>query len=126
MWTYKQSTGDLLHNGRHIGYGYAGHEEGINNPAMQDVRAVGPIPRGLWRITAPYNSDTTGVYTMKLLAKDAAPGDDTHQPTGRGAFRIHGDNRQMDRSASHGCIILARSYREIIWQSGDHDLEVVA
>lgn len=126
MWTYKQSTGELFQNGVRLAAGYSGHAEGINAPDMQHVRSIGPIPRGMWKITAPYNSDTTGPYTMKLLAKDAAPGDDTHQPTGRGSFRIHGDNSKGDRSASHGCLIFSRTIREKIWNSGDHDLEVVA
>lgn len=124
---YEQSTGHWIGpTADSHAFGYSGHGEGLNNPALQGVRAVGPIPRGKWKIQPPRDSDTTGPYTMKLLAADAVPGDDTHQPTGRGAFRIHGDNRAADMSASHGCIILPRKAREAIWASGDHDLEVVA
>jgi hypothetical protein len=48
-WTYKQSTGELDHNGAAIGAGYSGHGAGLNNPAMQNVHDVGPIPRELGR-----------------------------------------------------------------------------
>ncbi|MFA6125072.1 MAG: hypothetical protein WCS75_11525 [Sphingomonas sp.] len=41
-------------------------------------------------------------------------------------FRIHGDNAKLDRSASHGCIILPRAVRERMWASGDRIVEVVA
>jgi hypothetical protein len=124
-WIYQQSTGKMSLNGRLATIGYSGHGLGLNNPDMQGDRGIGPIPRDMWTISAPYNSDTTGPYTMKLLAKDAQPGDDTHQPTGRGAFRIHGDNGRGDHSASHGCIILPRPIREQIWNSGVHELEVI-
>jgi len=124
-WTYQQSTGKLSLNGQMVATGYSGHGLGLNNPNMQAERGIGPIPRGRWEISAPYYSDTTGPFTMKLLAVDSTPGDDTHQPTGRGAFRIHGDNGKGDRSASHGCIILTRAIREQIWNSGDHEIEVV-
>ena len=126
MWKYEQGSGRLFNaSGTPIAKGYSGHGEGLNNPEKQGERGVGPIPRGKWAIGAPYMSDTTGRYTMKLLAKDSTPGDDTHTPTGRGAFRMHGDNSRGDKSASHGCIIMPFDIRHTVWESGDHELEVV-
>lgn len=46
-WTYAQETGDLQQDGKHISTGYSGANEGKNNPAMDNVPNVGPIPRRL-------------------------------------------------------------------------------
>lgn len=125
MWTWDQSAGQLFHNGKLVSKGYSGKARGINNPALQTVVGIGPIPRGKWKILAPYNSKNVGPYALPLEALDNNVGDDKHAETGRGAFRIHGDNVRGDRSASKGCIILPRAIREQIWRSGDRELTVV-
>jgi hypothetical protein len=130
MWTYSQRTGDLWHHPPDgplryrtpedwIATGYSGHGEGLNNPAVERVPSVGPIPRGRWTIGAPYDSSSTGPYTLRLTP------DSSTDTFGRSAFRIHGDNRLGDRSASHGCIVLPRVVRELIHESCDNELEVV-
>jgi hypothetical protein len=124
MWTWDQSAGTLSRDGKVVARGYSGRDLGKNNPAMEGARGIGPIPRGRWTIGAPYDSKNTGKYTLTVTACDGN-GDDTHQPTGRGAFRIHGDSIANPGTASHGCIILPRAIRELIWNSGDRDLEVV-
>ena len=48
-----------------------------------------------------------------------------HKALGRTHFRIHGDNKQMNFTASDGCIILSRPIRARIANSGDTRLEVV-
>lgn len=123
MWTWDQSAGELRHNGRLVAKGYSGAGEGRNNPELEHVRQVGPIPRGRWKIGSPRNSKAIGPYVLPVFAVDGQL-DDVHARTRRSAFRIHGDNRTG--TASKGCIILARPIREQIWKSGDRDLEVVA
>lgn len=125
MWRYSQSTGVLTHDGKYAASGYSGNGRGKNSPSMQDARGVGPIPRGRWRIGAPYNSANTGPLTIPVHAVDSVPTDDIHQPTGRSAFRIHGDSIRNPGTASHGCIILPRATRQRIAASSDKDLEVV-
>ncbi|MBX3479991.1 MAG: DUF2778 domain-containing protein [Caulobacter sp.] len=119
MWTYRQSSGLLLHDGLRIGRGYSGagvdRAEGRDNPEMDAFVARGPIPRGLWRIGRPRNSRRVGLHAMDLTPV----GHDAH---GRSAFMIHGDNAAGN--ASRGCIILSRPLRERISASGDRDLEV--
>ena len=44
---------------------------------------------------------------------------------GRGGFFIHGDNKYMNNTASDGCIILSRQFREMMKKSGEHYIEVV-
>lgn len=117
MWQYTQSSGQLHHNGKLIATGYSGRGEGRNNPALEAGRAVGPLPRGRWKVVGPpYNSANVGPYALKLEPVG-------HNAHGRTAFRIHGNNKAND--ASHGCLIFPRNIRELVWSSGDRDLEVV-
>jgi Protein of unknown function (DUF2778) len=120
-WTYAQKSGELQQDGQHVATGYSGASEGKNNPAMENVPNVGPIPRGDWTITGPpLDSKDHGPYVLKL---SPAPSTETH---GRSGFLMHGDSKEHPGSASHGCVILPRAVREEVWQSGDRDLEVVA
>jgi hypothetical protein len=117
---WDQSAGTMSRDGIVVAKGYAGRDRGLNNPMMQAAQGVGPIPRGLWRMTAlRLTGASTGPYTIVLTPE---PGTDT---CGRSEFRIHGDNARLDHSASHGCIILPRAAREAIWRSGERLLEVV-
>ncbi len=124
-WVWDQSAGALYRDGKLISRGYAGKGRGRNNPGLQGVRGVGPIPRGRYAIKSVADSPNTGKFTITVHAIDATPNDDRHDETGRSAFRIHGDNARGDFSASSGCIILPRNKRELIWRSGDRILEVI-
>lgn len=118
-WKWDQSAGELTRDGVLISKGYSGAGRGKNNPAMQALVAVGPIPAGHWLITGRYNSANVGPAALIL---DPRPGTQTF---GRSAFRIHGDSIRAPGTASHGCIILPRAIRDRIWASGDRSLEVV-
>lgn len=121
MWRWDQSAGELTQDGKFVGRGYSGAGIGKNNPDLETKVAVGPIPCGAWRICAPSNRpQTVGPYAMAL---DPLGHTETF---GRSAFMIHGDSVKKPGTASHGCIILPRNIRELIWTSGDHSLEVVA
>ncbi|HYE45714.1 MAG TPA: tlde1 domain-containing protein [Caulobacter sp.] len=125
MWTWDQSAGELWRDGALVSRGYSGKARGRNNPALQGVPGVGPIPRGRWRIAGRYDSAAVGPCALRLHAADEPVPDDLHEATGRSAFRIHGDSIRAPGTASRGCIILPRKVREAIWRSGDRDLEVV-
>jgi Protein of unknown function (DUF2778) len=125
-WQWREAAGELWRDGRFVGKGYSGNGRGKNNPSMQGVAGVGPIPQGRWRIVERYDSHNVGPYALALHAVDATPDNDTHDATGRGSFRIHGDSIRAPGTASKGCVILPRTLRERIWTSGDRDLEVVA
>jgi hypothetical protein len=119
-WTYEQATGMLLHDGQPYGRGYSGRADGRNDPAMESVEGVGPIPRGAYRIGRAFSHPKLGPVTMRLFP---APGADTH---GRSGFCMHGNNAAND--ASHGCIILGPKERTGVDQAvaqGDDQLEVV-
>jgi hypothetical protein len=122
MWTYIQRTGELLFNGAHFAFGYAGADLGKNNPDLQGAKNVGPIPCGRWKITGePFDDEHTGHFCLRLAPNT---GTDT---LGRSGFLIHGDGYgQYKGRASRGCIILERPIRTAIWESGDTDLLVVS
>lgn len=117
MWGYSQTTGKLTKNGVVKAIGYSGFGKGKNNPSMQDVATLGPIPKGLWKMGNPYDSVNVGPFAIPLeMIKGNI--------FGRSAFRIHGDSKSNPGNASHGCIILPRNIREMIWASGDKELTV--
>jgi len=119
-WTYVQKSGDLSHNGEPIGTGYSGNTAGLNNPNMEGVVGVGPIPRGSYTIGPPQQPQShLGPLALPLIPVDQK------QMFGRSGFFIHGDNAAMNHTASNGCIILARPLRREIVASDDAALEVV-
>jgi hypothetical protein len=125
MWVWDQSAGVAISPDGKRYAGYSGKGRGRNNPALQGVRGIGPLPRGRYRIGTPRTSQRTGPFVMDLFPMDATPADTRHDETGRSAFQIHGDSVRNPGTASSGCIILPRAVREAIWRSGDHVIEVV-
>jgi hypothetical protein len=122
MHTYEQKTGRWFRNGLFIWTAFSGHEEGLNNPLLQQIHAVGPIPQGCYTIGAPINHPKLGPFAMPLTPK---PGTNTF---GRSGFYLHGDSSaDYDETASLGCIVKSpQSARVLIWLCDDHDLEVVS
>jgi len=121
MWTYAQKTGELLQDNQHVGNGYSGFDNGKNNPAMQAVENLGPIPQGSWTILGPpMNTASHGPFVLRLQPDPAT------NTFGRDGFLMHGDSIESPGCASHGCIIVPRVVREQVWSSGDTSLEVVA
>lgn len=120
MWTYEQSTGWLRNKeGKKFARGYSGYGIGRNNPIMQNVRNVGPIPRGHYIAGTPRDTETHGPYVIPLTP------DPTNEMFGRSAFLVHGDSISAPGTASHGCIILPRMARQRIWESEDCCIHVV-
>jgi hypothetical protein len=121
MWTYSQSTGELTDpEGKIIATGYAGHGNGVNNPAMQNVPDVGPLPQGKYTISEASTQPRLGPHAMHLMP------DPNDEEIGRSGFYIHGDNSKGNHSASLGCIVLAHDVRQMLSESPDRRLEVVA
>ena len=89
--------------------GYAGKGTGRNNPDMQDVPFVGPLPRGPWVTGSPYDSPNTGRNTIPLTPTRTNTCPST--PRQCNTFRMHGNNRTND--ASEGCIILPPNRTQI-------------
>jgi hypothetical protein len=120
-WTWEQVTGRLRDgDGKLVGVGYSGLSAGKNNPAMQSVQDVGPIPEGIYYIGQPRDTVTHGPYVLPLTP------DTDDVMFGRSGFLIHGDSVVSPGTASLGCIVLARDVRELIGRSSDHVLQVVS
>lgn len=125
MWTWHQKRAELFNAaGELVATGYSGHGDGVNNPALEGVRNVGPLPRGRWMIGPPRDVPIGGAHGPYVLPLTAKAGTETY---GRDGFLIHGDavEHAGAQAASEGCLILARPIRERLWSSGDHELEVV-
>jgi RHS repeat-associated protein len=126
-WVYVQSTGEVAHINddtgavsRNIAGGYSGRGIGLNNPEMQNERNVGPLPRGSYTIGPQRDSDNTGPGVLDLSANEG-----TDLQGRDDDFQFHGDNFDMNYTASRGCIIVGRATRDQIAQSGDYQLIVV-
>jgi hypothetical protein len=118
-WTWKITSGTLLNqNNIPVGHGYAGHGEGLNNSNFCNVPDVGPLPTGKYTIGPHQDNPHVGLFAMRLTP------DPANQMFGRAGFFIHGDNPEMNHTASDGCIILAHPIRQDIANSADDDLIV--
>jgi len=118
MYVYSQSTGQFMQNGQLVAIGYAGAGLGKNNPKMQNVPKVGPLPQGGYSIGEPRTDPKDGP-----LCFDLTP-DPTNEMFGRGGFRIHADSISHPGAASLGCIVLGHPERQQIADNDDRRLEV--
>jgi hypothetical protein len=117
-WSYSQSSGTFSHDGVFVCIGYSGKGEGLDNPNLQNVRDEGPIPEGTYTIGPACTHPGKGPVVMAL-----EPGR-SNQMFGRSGFLIHGDNDEMNHTASEGCIILSRAICNQISKSEDRVLIV--
>lgn len=117
MWKYSQSTG-IISDAEPLGRGYSGHGQGLNNPKLEMVHNLGPIPKGVWELGHWFDDKHLGLCVVPLRPT-------SQDVFGRGGFFIHGDNKWMNYSASDGCIILSRQLREILKNSQEKYIEVV-
>ena len=117
---YSQPTGQLSDDtGQLEGTGYAGNGAGWNNPAMQDVPDVGPLPVGEYTIGPAYRHPELGPLTMDLTP------DPSNEMFGRSLFRMHGRRFVGDVGASKGCIVMDEPVRHAVASGADRRLRVV-
>ena len=129
--TYEQLTGKLFDSsGAVIGIGYSGAmPAGKNNPAMEGVEGIGPIPCGQYKIVGPpIDTAHHGPFVLHLIPDDA-----THTrilTLGRDplSFLMHGDKIGAPGTASEGCIIMSRGVRDQVWAANATDpyLQVIS
>ena len=126
MWIYQQSSGKLWNNmGELICTGYAGGDAGkrpdaVNNPKLENAKGVGPLPHGRYTFGIPVDHSQLGPYAIPLTPNLG------NKMYGRGGFYMHGDNFNLNRSASDGCIIMPHDVRESCYASNDHQLVVIS
>lgn len=118
MISYDQKSGNISIRNTFVGVGYSGFGPGLDNPDMEADADIGPIPAGKWEIL---RWDDHHGEKGPQVAVLAPVGHDAH---GRSAFLIHGDNPQLNHTASHGCIVAGRSIRDALRASGEMELTV--
>lgn len=122
-FTYFQHSGILLgDNGEQVAIGWAGNHEGKNNPDMQQVRCVGPLPQGTYKVE-PW------IERHPHLGPFVAPLTQVAGETyGRGDFFIHGPSQNQAKygQESEGCIVIPRSMRLHVRDLGPDFIEVKA
>ena len=123
MITFHQSTGVIDKDGVVIGKGWAGNHAGKNNPDMQSVKGIGPLPVGLYTIGLPADHpESVGRFAMALVP------DSANIMFGRSGFYIHGSDQDPHKfgQESDGCIVAMRPIRGTINSDTDRRLRVVA
>jgi len=132
-WIYESSSGAMYHpNGKRLGYGFAGHGEGLNDPTKQNVRGVGPLPEHLYKMgrwIEKHDDMGLGVITLIPWAENGK----ILNMFARDGFAIHGSsnlfNSGLDKflHSSDGCIIIGDlALRRQIWLHDDDFLQVYA
>jgi hypothetical protein len=107
---YSQTTGRITKDdGDLVTEGWAGNGEGKNNPAMQGVHSVGPLPQGVYRVD-PWE-EQHGHLGPIVAHLCMISGD----PMGRDAFFIHGPSMGENfGQESKGCIVIPREGRKCV------------
>jgi RHS repeat-associated protein len=101
-------TGDVVADGN----GYSGNGAGKNNPDLQDVPFVGPIPRGDYGIGGTWNSPNTGPISIVLVYLGGLEPFPANRS--KDMMRIHGDSLKHPGNASQGCIVIDPDTRKKI------------
>ncbi len=105
-WRYVQATGELIDpDGKVAEIGYAGRAAGLNNPAMEAVHEIGPLPQGRYSVYPRINHTRLGSDALPLSPYGS------NVMWGRGGFYVHADNAKRDHSASEGCIVMGAATR---------------
>lgn len=104
---------------------YAGCGDGRNNPAMQGIHGVGPLPVGGYTIGTLEATHTTAGGHLLTDSAALVP-DPANEMFGRSGFRIHGRKSLVDMDASNGCPILDHGPRMSVLNSECKRLRVIA
>lgn len=98
--------------------GYAGRHDGRNRAELEDVRNVGPLPRGRYSVeVAEHRRFRPPAFRLSPFPQNLMHG--------RSGFWIHGDSMVSPGNASSGCIVLDRPAREAVAYYEVSTLEVV-
>lgn len=119
MHRYEVRPGRFVAADGQTSAGYSGFSIHRNKPESERLPGLGPIPCGLYEIGEEHADAVRGPVILPLKPRG-------HHAHGRSGFLIHGDSKEHPGLASHGCIVLPRHFRELIAESPDRVLLVVA
>lgn len=119
--TFQQSTGLITDEaGEVVAHAWAGHGDGLNNPAMQEIHEVGPLPQGVYEVR-PWedNHPPLGPMVAHLVQIEG-------ETFGRDAFYIHGPSSTHYMQESKGCIVVPHVMRQKVHDLAPDFIRVVA
>ena len=120
-WTYRQSTGEIEHNGMKHGRGHAGDGKWRNVPYGEIISSSGPLPQGRYGISSHFVADARhGKLSLKLVPNPH------NRMFGRSQFFVSSGQGAPVGNPSAGCIILPAHVCVHILHSEDRALEVIA
>ena len=130
MNKYSQSTGQWTRDDKFVCRGWAGNHLGKNNPEMENVHCVGPLPQGKYKLrwideNTANMTDQAHMRKLGTLIAELIP-DSSNNMFGRSDFFFHGPSKDLAKygQESEGCIVAQRLDRLIVKNSLDLDLEV--
>lgn len=115
---FVQKTGRFYLNTALIGLAYSGNGAGLNNPDMDGVKNVGPIPVGSYTASSIIMPDK-GPNVWRLQPQS------TNNMKGRSGFMVHWDNTHHNFTASDGCIVPVTP-TTLYWLPLNFALDVIA
>lgn len=125
MWVFQNGTGKLYSPTQvFVETGYAGgnlgkNPEGINAPAYQYTRLIGPLPVGFYTFGTAVEGTHLGPLAIPLIP------DADNDMRGRSDFYCHADTIGHPRCASEGCMVFSHATRTLIDSSDDKRLQVI-
>ena len=108
-WEYSQASGVLNFYGNFEWVGYSGDRMALNDAVFEGDPFTGPIPKGRYRMSVGFLPGR-----MPPVLELTPVG---HSALGRSGFFIHGDNHNLNGTASKGCIILPPKVRKKMLQN---------
>ena len=97
---------------------FAGNHEGLNNPAMQNVGFIGPLPQGVYSVGDWGEHGALGPNSAPLTQVSG----DTY---GRNNFFCHGPGGHDPSQCSEGCIVVEAEYRQKVIDLAPDTITVV-
>jgi hypothetical protein len=112
-YTFSQTTGQIKDStGKLVSLAYSGNGVGLLNPLWQQVKDVGPLPRGSYHLQLT-QFEHKGPRVFNLIPNESNIMFD------RDGFMIHWDNVAGNFTASSGCIVPLNT--PMFWRFQDGD-----
>lgn len=126
VFVWIQDEGVMLDDaGNEVAEGWAGHGAGRNNPAMQPVHEVGPLPQGLYDVGPWGDASSVLGYPAHLGPFIARLTQVEGETFGRDGFYIHGPGGADPTQSSKGCVEIMRVQRLQVMAMRPDQLRVV-
>jgi hypothetical protein len=103
-----KGTLSIIEEAKTYGSIYSGDKDHYNQPQFEQLPGKGPIPAGKYKLYYQAEHPTLGKHVFELEPIGGQP------MYGRDGFYIHGDNEELNHTASEGCIIVPLEVRLLL------------